>query len=77
LEYVEKDSKYTGLLDWREVYRPTGKVIRLETDENQDKKMDIFQYFSEDGHMERVEYDTSHDGNIDRREYRPMGIFQN
>ena len=69
LEYIEKDSKYSGLVDWREVYGPGGNTVtRLETDEDRDGKLDVFQYFSADGHMERVEYDTSHDGQIDRWE---------
>ncbi len=53
-------------MDWREVYGPNSKVTRLETDENQNGKIDVSKYFSEDEYMERVEYDTSHDGQIDR-----------
>ena len=56
LEYIEKDSKYSGLVDWREVYGPGGNTVtRLETDEDRDGKEDVFQYFSADGHMEQVE----------------------
>ena len=31
LEYVEKDSKYSGLMDWREVYGFAPKLVEIRT----------------------------------------------
>lgn len=74
LELLKYDANGDGTVDtWS--YMDGARVLRIELDGDQDKRIDRWEYYGPDQQIEKIGLSTKRDGKADRFEYYEKGML--